>query len=143
MLKTLVTNKFELVVGRFKLMLAIFIVGFSFSLILQPAYVNAASPPAAPDERVDPALAPCSSDSCDFIGKYVNPGIRLLSITFGIVAVISLILGGIQYSASAGDPQAVSKAKKRITDTIIAIVAYFFLLGFLEFLIPGKIINII
>lgn len=143
MLKPSATKKSEIVIRKIKIMLAIFIVGFSFSMVAQPAYVYAATPPAAPDERVDPAVQKCTSDSCDFIGKYVNPGIRLLSITFGIVAAISLILGGIQYSASAGDPQAVSKAKKRITDTIIAIVAYFFLLGFLEFLIPGEIIKVI
>jgi archaellum component FlaF (FlaF/FlaG flagellin family) len=56
---------------------------------------------------------------------------------FGIIAVASLIFGGIQYSASAGDPQNVAKAKKRIIDTIIAIVAYFFLYMFIQFLVPG------
>jgi hypothetical protein len=81
----------------------------------------------------------CSNDSCDFIGKYINPAIDLLSLTFGVIAVISIITGGIQYTASAGDPQKASMAKSRITNTIIAIFAYLFLYAFLEFLVPGGI----
>ena len=89
---------------------------------------------------VDPAADPktkCDKDNCDFVKKYVNPAINLFSMVFGLIAVSSLIFGGIQYSASAGDPQNVAKAKKRIIDTIIAIVAYFFLYAFIQFLVPG------
>lgn len=89
----------------------------------------------------DEAIKKCDSDRCDFVGKYINPFIRLLTAAFGIIAVGSLIVGGIQYSASAGDPQKVTKAKTRIVNTIIAIVAYFFLYGFLQFLIPGGLFN--
>jgi hypothetical protein len=88
----------------------------------------------------DPAADPkatCSQDNCDLIKKYVNPAITLLSVTFGIIAVISLIIGGIQYSSSGGDPQKVGAAKKRIQNTIVAVIAYFFLYSFLQFLIPG------
>lgn len=87
----------------------------------------------------DPALS-CSTtgnNQCDFIGKYVNPLIDLFSIVFGLVAVISLILGAISYSTSEGDPQKSSKAKRRVANTIIAIVAYMFLYAFLQFIVPG------
>jgi hypothetical protein len=83
--------------------------------------------------------ADCDKQGCDLIQKYVNPGINLLSIAFGIIAVISLIMGAIQYSASGGDPQKVSQAKKRIFNTIVAMLAFFFLVAFLQFLIPGGI----
>lgn len=93
----------------------------------------------------DPAANPdkeCNQDNgCDIIAKYVNPTIRLLTYVFAIIAVISIIMGGIQYAASTGDPQKVTAAKKRIGNTIIAIVAYFFLYGFLQFLIPGGAFN--
>lgn len=88
----------------------------------------------------DPAADPkatCSKDNCDLIKKYVNPAITLLTAVFGIIAVISLIVGGIQYSSSGGDPQKVGAAKKRIQNTIVAVIAYFFLYSFLQFLIPG------
>jgi hypothetical protein len=91
------------------------------------------------------ANAKCEADSsnggCDLIKKYVNPTIQLLSIVFGLIAVISLILGGIQYSAAAGDSQKITNAKKRISLTLIAIVAYAFLYGALDFLIPGGLFN--
>jgi hypothetical protein len=94
------------------------------------------------DTCTDPAASStCNRSGCDFIGKYVNPGIDLLTAVFGILAVISIIVGGIQFASSAGDPQKVAKGKQRITNTIIAIVCYFFLYSFLQFLIPGGIFN--
>jgi len=79
----------------------------------------------------------CGANNCDLIAKYINPGIDLFSAIFGLVAVISLILGGIQYSASEGDPQKASAAKRRITNTVLAIFVYLFFYGFLQFIIPG------
>ncbi len=71
------------------------------------------------------------------IKTYVNPLISFLSIAFGLIAVISIIMGGIQYSASQGDPQKAAQAKSRISNTFIAIFAYLFLYVILQFLIPG------
>lgn len=79
--------------------------------------------------------------SCDLINLYINPAIDVLSGIFGLIAVISLILGGIQYSASEGDPQKASQAKDRIAKTIFAIMAYFFLFAFLQFIVPGGAFN--
>jgi len=75
------------------------------------------------------------------VGKYINPTIKLLTILVGVVATISIIFGGIQYSTSAGDPAKVSAAKGRLTKTIIALVCYAFLYGFLQFLVPGGLFN--
>jgi hypothetical protein len=90
--------------------------------------------PTAPNT---PPTSPCNASGCDLIGKYVNPLINVLSVIFGLIAVISIILGGIQYSTSEGDPQKASQAKNRIAGTIMAIFAYALLYGFLQFLIPG------
>ncbi len=79
----------------------------------------------------------CTKNSCDLIKKYVNPAIEAVTAIFGLIAIASLIMGGIQYSASAGDPQKVSEAKKRISNTLLAIIAYLLLFSFLQFLIPG------
>lgn len=83
----------------------------------------------------------CDQKNCDFIAKYINPGIALLSVCFGLIAIISIILGGINYITSEGDPQKTAKAKSRVFNTIFAIIAYLFLYTFLEFLIPGGIFN--
>ncbi|MGH7193419.1 MAG: pilin [Candidatus Saccharimonadales bacterium] len=89
-----------------------------------------------------PATTSCNLQSgCDLINNYVNPFINLLSIAFGLIAVISLIMGGIQYSTSQGDPQKSAQAKSRISNTFLAIFAYLFLYAFLQFLIPGGLFN--
>lgn len=88
----------------------------------------------------DPAADPnakCDNDDCDFIKKFVNPAINTLSACFGVIAIISIILGGINYATSEGDPQKTSRAKNRIFNTIIAVIAYIFLYAFLQFLVPG------
>lgn len=79
----------------------------------------------------------CNPSGCDLIANYVNPAINLLSALFGLIAVASIIMGGIQYAASEGDPQKAANAKNRIYSTIIAIFAYLFLYAFLQFLVPG------
>jgi|GEM_PF-4203278 len=92
----------------------------------------------------DPAADPnasCGDNGCDLISKYLDPFINLFSVTFGFIAVASIIMGGIQYASSTGDPQKVTAAKQRITNTLIALAAYFFLYGFLQFLIPGGAFN--
>jgi hypothetical protein len=95
--------------------------------------------------------AKCSGTSCggsggadcisksggDIVSCYVNPAIDLFSGLVGVVVVISIIIGGIQYSSSAGDPQKAARAKGRIINAIIALIAFAFLYGFLEFIIPG------
>jgi hypothetical protein len=75
------------------------------------------------------------------VAKYINPAIEVLSISFGLIAVISIIMGGIQYSASGGDAQKVTAAKRRISLTLVAIVSYALLYAFLQFLIPGGLFN--
>jgi hypothetical protein len=82
-----------------------------------------------------------TSHNCDLIGNYLNPAITVLTVSFGIIAVISIIIAGIQYTTSAGDPQKAANAKKRLTNTIIAVVCYFLLYGFLQFIIPGGFLN--
>ena len=100
----------------------------------------AANPGKIPGCSADPN-AVCVGDKCDLVRKYVNPAINMLSIAFGLVAVISIIMGAIQYSASGGDPQKVTEAKKRIVMTLMAIVAYIFLFTFMQFLVPGGLFN--
>jgi hypothetical protein len=80
-------------------------------------------------------------DNCNkFVNDYINPFILLLTAMVGIVAVISIIIAGIQYASSADDPGAVTKAKQRIFNTVVGLVAYIFLFAFLNYLIPGGIL---
>lgn len=71
--------------------------------------------------------------------KNINAAINLLSGLVGVIVVIMVIIGGIQYMTAGGNPQAVATAKKRITNAILAIVALLFMYSFLQWLIPGGI----
>ena len=92
---------------------------------------------ACNDYAIDPAA--CDGKGCDLVNKYVNPAINVLSMIVGLLAVISIMAGGIQFATSDGDPQKASAAKSRISKTIAALVAYAFLYAFLQFLVPGGI----
>ena len=67
--------------------------------------------------------------------------IRFLSAGVGLVIVGSVIVAGIQYSASNGDPQAASKAKARISSTLIALLIFIFSYTLLNYLTPGGFLN--
>jgi hypothetical protein len=90
----------------------------------------------------DPAStskATCTASNCDLIKKYINPLISLLSALVGVAVTISIIIGGIQYSSSNGNAQQITAAKARIRNSLIALLAFFFLYTFLQFLVPGGI----
>jgi len=78
---------------------------------------------------------------CHIFTSYINPIINVLSSIIVLVAIISIILAGIMYSSSGGDPQKTAKAKSRIINTLIALLAYIFLYSFLQFLIPGGLLK--
>jgi len=71
------------------------------------------------------------------IMQLLNIAINALAVSVGVLAVITLIVSGIQYTASSGDPQKVANTKKRIYGVIIGLVAFVFLYAFMQWLIPG------
>lgn len=82
----------------------------------------------------------CTEDGCDIIDKFINPFIRVLSVLVGIAAAMGIIIGAIQVSTSAGDPQKAANGKNHIRNAIIAIVTYVLLFVVLNWLIPGGIV---
>ncbi len=105
------------------------------------------TPPATTGERValpgDESDINCKEgigkDNCG-ITKYIIIFINVLSAILGIVITISIIVAGIQYSASAGNPQAVEASKKRISNAILALVVFAFMFGFLQWIVPGGVL---
>jgi hypothetical protein len=67
--------------------------------------------------------------------------IRFLSIGVGIVVVASVVLAGIQYTSSQGDPAAVAKAMERVRNTVIGLGIYIFIYAILNWLVPAGIFN--
>lgn len=84
----------------------------------------------------------CAADldpdkKCDVIALYLNPIINAMTAFFVLIVVGAIIIGGIQYSASADQPQAAAAAKGRIINAIIALVGFIFLWAFLQWVVPG------
>lgn len=73
--------------------------------------------------------------------KYINPAIALISAAVGVAIAIAIIVGGIEYITSAGDPQRAASGKKRIVNALIGLIAYALLFAFLQFIIPGGVLN--
>ena len=69
--------------------------------------------------------------------KQINTIIIALSAGIGIVVIIMIIVGGIQYTTAGGDSSRVAAAKSRIFNAVIALVAFFFMFGFLQWIVPG------
>ncbi len=62
---------------------------------------------------------------------------RFLSAGVGLIVIGSIIVAGLQYSASRGNPQATQAAIKRITSSIVALLIYIFIFAFANYLVPG------
>jgi hypothetical protein len=82
-----------------------------------------------------------SANDCDIVSRYVNPFIKILSGLVGVAVAIGIIIGGIQLSSSAGDPQKAAKAKDHIWVAIVALFTYLFLYALLKFLLPTDVLR--
>lgn len=90
----------------------------------------------------DPALTQCKgTTSCDLVKKYIDPLINVLAAAVGVVVTISIVVGGIQYASSAGDPGKAQAARKRIMNAIIALIGFFLFYAVLQWLVPGGLLN--
>ncbi len=92
----------------------------------------------AGDKKADRSCA--DINNCDLIKRFIVPFVNFLVAFFGLVLVISIVIGGIQLGTSAGDPQKAAAGKARIRNAVIALAAFVLLYGALNFLIPGGLI---
>jgi hypothetical protein len=81
----------------------------------------------------------CDTTGNDFIDHYLAPIISFLGAGVGLIVVIMIVVGGIQYSTSGGDPSKASAAKQRIRNALIALVAFGLMYSFLQFIVPNGI----
>ena len=86
--------------------------------------------------RIDQTKSNLDPANCGITG-YVLILINVLSATLGVAVTAVIIVAGIQYSASAGNPQATAAAKKRITNAVLALVFFAGMYGFLQWIVPG------
>ena len=65
--------------------------------------------------------------------------LNVLTAGVGVLGVLGIIIAGLQYSASAGDPMMMAKAKKRIVEVVIGLATYGVMYVVVLWLIPGGI----
>lgn len=149
-----------------KLLLLVFIVAAAFSLaskaptsaaslrLVIPVVAEEAPPPAPScgsaeeSERdrncLEPDCKPAedggelNKENCGIV-KWAVMATRALSALVGVIVVIMVVVGGIQYSASRDNPQATAAAKGRIVNALFALLIYLFMFSFLQWAVPGGI----
>ncbi|MEX1995220.1 MAG: hypothetical protein WD887_00380 [Candidatus Saccharimonadales bacterium] len=73
------------------------------------------------------------------IVRQLNNIVGFLSAGVAIIVIGVIILGGIQYAMAGDNPTAISAAKQRILNGLIAFAAFLLTFAFLNWLIPGGI----
>jgi hypothetical protein len=63
--------------------------------------------------------------------------IRFLSAGVGLVIVGSMIVGGLQYTGSRGDPQSTAMAVNRLRSSLYALIIFIFAYAILNYIIPA------
>ena len=63
--------------------------------------------------------------------------IRFLSDGVGLLIVLSVTIGGVQYITSRGEPQGTQAAIKRLTSSMVALLVFIFAYAILNYVIPG------
>lgn len=123
--------------------IGVLLIAISTLFMNTTSLVLAATPKAndvlsAPNPVSDPAL------TGDGIGgglfeNYIIPFTNFLAATVGLIVVISIIYGAIEYSSAGGDPNKVAKARGRISKAVVSLIVFFFLYAILQWIVPGGI----
>lgn len=87
---------------------------------------------------VNTALINCSGENgiYDILAIVIN----ILTAAVGVAAVVGIVIAGIQYMTSSGDPATMTKAKNRIVQVVIGLFAWGSMWALLEWLIPGGVL---
>ncbi len=110
---------------------------FSFSTILfnETAFAGCAS------GQVETSILG-GSTGCVDVGRegiygILGTVIKVLTYLIGVLGTVGLVISGIQYMTAGGSESQVAKAKNRIINIVIGLVAYGLMATFLNFIIPG------
>ena len=115
-----------------KLLILVLGLGFVFGVCF-PAPVYAATANLEEGNIID-----CSNykeeDGAKCVLKIV---LNIMTYGIGILGVVGIVISGIQYITSQGDPGKMAKAKNRIIEVVIGLVLYAVMYAALYFLVPG------
>ena len=94
--------------------------------------------PVFADDCYDGAII----DSCDDgkgsgINDTLDFVVNIMSIGIGILGVIGITIVGIQYLTAGGNEEQTRKAKRRLFEIVIGLVAYALIFALLKWLLPN------
>lgn len=78
----------------------------------------------------------CDDGSGDSIKHILNLVVNIMTIGVGILGVLGITIVGIQYLTAGGSEEKTRKAKRRMFEIIIGLVAYVLIYAALSWLIP-------
>ena len=89
------------------------------------------------DDGVETAiLTDCGSDP-DGVGCILRLVVDIMSIGIGILGVVGIVIVGLQYLTAGGNEEKTRKAKQRMFEIIIGLVAYVAIYTILRWLLPS------
>lgn len=71
----------------------------------------------------------------------LNTVVDILSIGVGILGVVGITIVGIQYLTAGSNEQQTAKAKRRMAEIVVGLIAYAALYAFMQWLLPGGKLN--
>jgi hypothetical protein len=113
----------------------VLVIAISLFCVFAIPQIALAGTPSARD-RCDVNAAQLNRTNCTLIDRIVVLTNALAAIA-GTIIVGSIVIGGIQYSMAGPNPQAVSEARNRIRNSIIALLMLIFTYSFVQWLVPG------
>lgn len=79
----------------------------------------------------------CLQQADASFGDFVSSVVNVLSWAVGIISVIALIIGGLMYVVSAGNPDTAKKGKNTIIYALVGVVVAFFAQVIVQFVLSS------
>ena len=79
----------------------------------------------------------CDNGNGDSVIHILDLVVDIMTIGIGILGVIGITVVGIQYLTAGGNEEKTRKAKRRMFEIVIGLVAYVLIYAFLKWLMPG------
>ena len=105
----------------------------AFSFCLTPVYAAEENKTEAPKAAI---LTGCANSE-DGVICILNLVVDILSVGIGILGVIGITVVGIQYLTAGGNEEKTRKAKQRMFEIVVGLVAYVIIFAALKWLMPG------
>ena len=119
--------------------IVVFVCCFSFLTVFSSETVFAGCPSGQVETSILGGSTGCVDVGTKGEGIYGILGtvIKVLTYLIGVLGTVGLVISGIQYMTAGGNESQVIKAKNRIFNIVIGLVAYGLMATFLNFIIPG------